>query len=177
MNNQQEYLIDPEDSNSDGKRPRSLNILLILSAISIIMGLTATLQSLSNGPVSQTQLEDETADFYDLIVEFKDQGVGSELTDVIEVMVNTSFYVNNEVFYLSNNLRLLELIIGAISIVLMFQLKKIGFHLYLFYSLFPIIITYITLPQELILTISIVLMLIFAALFALLYGSKLKFMK
>jgi hypothetical protein len=177
MNNQQENLIDSELSNTDGKRPRSLNVLLILSSIYIVMSFSATLQSLSDGPRTEVQMETDTAEFYSSIVELKDQGIGEGLTDMAEVMIESSFYINNEAFYLTNNLRLLELIIGAISIVLMFQLKKTGFHVYLFYSLFPIITTYITLPQKFILTASIVLMLIFAALFAFLYGSKLKYMK
>ena len=177
MNNQQENLIDTELSNTEEKRPRSLNILLILSSIYIIMSFSGTLQSLSNGPLTQVQMETETADFYGSIVELRDQGIGEGLADMAEVIIETSFYINNEAFYLTHNLRLLELIIGAISIVLMFQLKKTGFHVYLFYSLFPIITTYITLPQEFILTASIILMLMFAALFAFLYGSKLKYMK
>lgn len=177
MNYQEDNLIDSEDLNPEGKRPRSLNVLLILSAIYIVMSLSATLQAISSGPLTQNQLEEGTADFYSSIAELRSQGLGQELTDMAEVMIETSFYVNNEVFYLTNNLRLLELLIGAISLVLMFQLKKVGFHLYLLYSLMPIITTYITLPQELILTASIIIMVFIGGLFALLYGTKLKYMK
>ena len=177
MNYQEDNQIDSEDFNPEGKRPRSLNVLLILSAIYIVMSLSATLQAISSGPLTQNQLEEETADFYGSMVELRDQGVGQELTNMAEVMIETSFYINNEVFQLTNNLRLLELIIGAISLVLMFQLKKIGFHVYLLYSLLPIITTYITLPQELILTASIVVTVLIGGFFALLYGTKLKYMK
>ncbi len=177
MNNQQDTLIDTENPNPEGTRPRALNILLILSAVYIVMSFSATLQAIMGGPLTQVQLETETADFYGSISELRDQGIGQEFTDMAETMIETSFYINNEVFYLYNTLRLMELLIGAISIVLMFQLKKVGFHIYIVYSLLPIITTYITLPQELILTASIIVLVLIAALFALLYGSKLKYMK
>ncbi|PWH86171.1 hypothetical protein [Brumimicrobium oceani] len=177
MSYQQEELPNSKDINTETKRPNSLTVLLVLSAIYIVMSLSATFQAISNGPLTQNQLEQETSEFYGSMVELRNQGLGEELTDMAEVMVETSVYINNEVYQLTNYLRLIELIIGAASLVLMFQLKKIGFHIYLFYSLFPIITTYITLPQELILTASIVVMVFIGALFALLYGTKLKYMK
>lgn len=175
MNNLSENIIDTDYS--EKKRPKFLNVLLVLSSVYIIATFFATTQTLISGPLTQEQLEEQTADLYGSASELTDRGVDNEITRMAEVMIDSSIYLNNEVFYLNNILRLFELILGAISIILIFKLRKIGFHLYLLYSLVPIAIMYITTPQELILTLSIVLLVGIGGLFSVLYGIHLKYMK
>lgn len=161
----------------NGKRPQSLKILLILSSIYIVVTLSGTIQSLMNGPLTQDQLEEETSRLYSSVTQLEEQGIGLELVDMARVMIDSAIYLNNEAFVLTHSLKLIMLLIGAVSIVLMYQYKKIGFHIYLLYSLLPIAVMYITTPQELILNASIVLLVLIGGFFALLYGRNLKYLK
>lgn len=161
-------------SQGEGAVPKRLKILVILSGIYIAFSLMGTVQSLFGGPLSEEEIQNEELQFYEMINELEAEGIGQEFTEMAEVMISTSVYINNEAFYLSNSLRLVELLVGAFSLFLMFHLKKIGFHLYIIYSFLPILITYIVLPMELILTASIIVSVLLGAFFALLYGRSLK---
>lgn len=174
--NSQNTEIDTEFP-ENGKRPQSLKILLILSSIYIVITLSGTIQALMNGPLTQDQLEQETSALYSSVTQLEEQGIGLELVDMARVMIDSAIYLNNEAFVLTHSLKLIMLLIGAASIVLMYQYKKIGFHIYLLYSLLPIAVMYITTPQELILNASIVLLVFIGGFFALLYGRNLKYLK
>ena len=169
--------VEDHNSKKGKKRSKTLNFLLILSSIYIVMTFSATLQAVNSGPLSNNQIEEDTAEFYALVVELQKNGAGQELTNMVEVMIESSIYQNNEAFYLSNILRLIEFIVGGFGIVFMFQLRKIGFHLYILYSLLPIAIIYITIPQALIINLSIIVLVLIGGFFSLLYGSQLKHMK
>ncbi|RFC54631.1 hypothetical protein [Brumimicrobium aurantiacum] len=163
-----------EDNGNDSGFPKGLRILLILSSIYIAFTLIGALQQLLGGPLTEVQIEEQAADIYGGLAQLEDEGFGSDLKEMAETMINSAIYTNNEVFYLNYTLRLIESLIGAIAIVLMFQLKRIGFHVYIIYSIFPVIAMYLTMPQEFILTMSVVSLLLIGALFSLLYGRHIK---
>lgn len=166
-----------EDPNEIKKRPTLLNVLLILSSIFIVFGFFGSTSALMNGPLSQDQLEEQTSQLYGTITSLTDGGASDEFTNTVEVMIDNSIYLNNEAFYSSNILNLISYIIGGMAIFMMFKLNKVGFHLYIIYSLLPVVITYAITPMELILPMSIVLLVILGGLFSILYGMNLKYMK
>lgn len=162
---------------TQAKRPVLLTVLVILSAIYIIGSLLAVTSALISGPLSEEALETELEGLYELSAELSANGAGEQLAGMTNTIIDNAVYINNEVFMLSHTLSLITLIIGAIGVFMMFNLKKIGFHLYVIYSLLPIITMYIITPMELIITFSVISAVVLAALFSVLYGLNLKHMK
>ncbi|HZH86990.1 MAG TPA: hypothetical protein VFD77_06720 [Brumimicrobium sp.] len=169
--------IDESTEEQQRKRPAFLIVLIVLSGIYIAISLFGVTRSLMSGPLSEEVLEEELSVLYASAAELQSNGAGEQLGQMIETVIQNAVYINNEAFYSTNILTLLTLIVGIASLFLMFNLKKIGFHIYIAYSLLPIITMYIITPMELILTFSIVISVIMAAVFALLYGLNLKHMK
>jgi|SRR5690554_7273707 len=175
MINEQETL-HPIANEQQPKRPTFLTVLIVLSAIYISFSLFGVGNALISGPVSEIELDEQLSELYALSADLKSNGVGEQFGQMVEIMIQNAIYTNNEAFYITYVLNFISLIIGAISLFLMYNLKKIGFHIYVIYSLLPIISMYITTPIELILTFSIVSSVLIAALFSLLYGINLKHM-
>ncbi|PHR44744.1 MAG: hypothetical protein COA32_14095 [Fluviicola sp.] len=165
-----------ELENEKPKRPTFLVVLAVLSYISIGIGTLGVLFSLISGPISQEQLEQQEAQLYESINVLNDAGMDDFVT-IIETSSNQAKYINNEVFYSFNIINLLSLIIGFMGVFLMMKLKKVGFHLYVAYSLLPIIIIYALIPMNLIIGVSIIASVILSAIFCILYGLNLKHME
>ena len=159
------------------KRPNLLMVLLILSGFYIATNTYGIIQDFMRGPISQEQVDEQLLPIYNSINDLQSQGASPNVIGSLKTMVANTKYINNDAFYLYNSLTLFTLLFGAVSLFFMFKLKKIGFHLYIIYSLLPIISMYIIFPINKVSTLSIVFSLFVAALFSLLYGKNLKFMK
>lgn len=151
------------------KRPRLLNILLLLSSIYILSTLTAVTQKLIDGPMTQIQLEEQMAKLYGSTSVLLAEGAGHEYIKSTEQIVENSIYINNEIFYLSNISLAATLVIGLISVYLMFFGFKIGLCFYLIYSILPIVTMYLTTPSSLILDTSVLILALWSAVLMLLY--------
>jgi len=165
-----------EFENEKPKRPTFLVVLAVLSYISISIGTLGTFFSLISGPSSQEQLEQQEAQLYESIQIMKEAGM-DDMVELFEKSAQQATYINNEVFYSFNILNLLTLVIGFLGVYLMMKLKKVGFHLYVAYSLLPIIIMYALIPMNLIIGLSIIASVILSAIFCILYGLNLKHME
>tara|TARA_B100000508_G_scaffold140609_1_gene142343 strand:+ start:35184 stop:35702 length:519 start_codon:yes stop_codon:yes gene_type:complete len=167
------------ESNSNGsneKKPTFLVFLAVLSFISIAFSLFGALMSFFSGPLSEEAMEEQRAVLYDSIATLQSQGMDG-FAATFEKSLQYAEYMNFEAFYLGNVISLLVTIIGLVAVIMMLKLKKIGFHLYVAYSLLPVITMYLITPMELITTFSVVTTLIISAIFCLLYGLNLKHMK
>lgn len=163
------------------KRPRFLMVLLVLSSINICISLIGVAMSLSSGPLTQKEIDKGFEPIVKEISNLKTNANDPELTSVLDNMfsktkANTE-YKNFNFFYAFNWLTLIGFLLGATSIYFLYNLRKIGLHLYIIYSLFPILIAYAILPLGLILTYQVIYTVCISALFAILYGMHLKFMK
>lgn len=165
-----------EFENEKPKRPTFLVVLAVLSYISLGIGSLGVLFSLISGPSSQEQMEQQEAQLYESIQVMNEAGM-DDFVSIIETSSQQAKYINNEAFYAYNILNLLSIIIGFIGVFLMMKLKKLGFHLYVAYSLLPIIIMYAIIPMDLIIGASIIVSVILSAIFCVLYGLNLKHME
>jgi hypothetical protein len=165
-----------EFENEKPKRPKFLVVLAVLSYISIGIGTLGVVFSLIAGPSSQEQLEQSEAQLYESIQIMKEARM-DDMVEIFETSAQQAVYINNEVFYSFNILNLLSLIIGFMGVYIMMKLKKVGFHLYVAYSLLPIIISYAIIPMNLIIGASIIFSVILSAIFCVLYGLNLKHME
>lgn len=174
---QEQTTIDEFTETSKRKRPVLLTVLLILSGIYIAGNFLGVINSLMTGPLSEELLEAELSNLYASAADLQATGAGEQMGRIIETMIDNAVYINNEAFLATNLATLITLIVGALSVFLMFKLKKIGFHLYIVYSLLPIITMYMITPMEMILTFSVVVTVVVGGIFSVLYGLNLKYMK
>jgi hypothetical protein len=158
------------------RKPTFLVVLVVLSFISIGLTLIQQFFALMTGPMSEERMEVYQAEVYESIAQLRDAEMDGMVT-MMEKVLAMSIYANDEVYYLNNVLTLLAAILGAIGVLMMLQLKKIGFHLYIIYSLSPVLILYALFPIAAIPTIVVVMSLFLGALFSVLYGLNLKHMK
>lgn len=170
MNNQDKIYVEDYSFSSLKSRPKLLNILLIISSIFLIATLTSVTQKLINGPLTQVQLEQEMIDLYGTPTILKSNGFDDNAIQSVQVIVENSKYINNNVFYLSNISLLVTVMIGFSGVFLMFFLKKAGFYIYIIYSILPIISMYLTTPQHLILNECVILLAVSSAILITLYG-------
>ncbi len=171
-----EYTVIDEQENKNNKPTTFLIILAVLSLLNMVFSFFGTIVAFFSGPFSEDQMEAQNADLYESIGLLQDQGMDG-LAGTLEKIMLYADYMNSEAFVISNVSSLLVSILGIIAVVLMLKLKKIGFHLYVAYSLLPILLMYVISPAEFITTIVVVTSLIVSGIFCLLYGLNLKHMK
>ncbi|MGB0933719.1 MAG: hypothetical protein ACPGU5_05520 [Lishizhenia sp.] len=172
----QDFDTNSIQTEEETKRPVFLTVLCVLSFISIGFGLMSSLLGMINGPISNEKLEESLVDMYNMLSFYQDQGI-EVMTDFIQKTIDSSLYINNETFYLNEALGLISLLVGLVGVVFMFKQLKLGFHFYIIYSILPVVILYMVLPAELISTFFVGISLFFNAIFCLLYGLNLKYMK
>jgi ABC-type proline/glycine betaine transport system permease subunit len=157
------------------KRPVFLLVLCILSFVWIGLGVVQGGIGLVHGPDSQEQVERATKDLDKEVKKLEDQGI-TEWTPTFEKMKNMVVVMNNN-FYTAVSLAFLIYIIGTAAVVLMFRGRKLGFHLYVIYSLLSICDYYFFISPAMVPTVVIVLSAIAGALFIGLYALNLKWMR
>lgn len=171
-----EQLENNEEVNSNEKKPTFLVFLAVMSFISLAFSFFGVLSSIFSGPQTEEQIEMQRAAMYDSIATFQAQGM-DDVAAMFEKLMRYTEYMNSEAFYIGLITSLITSIVGLIAVILMLKLRKIGFHLYVVYSLLPIITMYIITPMELISTFIVIVSLVISALFCILYGINLKHMK
>jgi hypothetical protein len=170
--------LDRVDFEETPKRPNFLVFLIVLTGISVFMLIYSSLEGLIKGPFTEEYLEHYMAEQYEALDELKNVfGSSGRVVEIAEQAIAMAVYQNNEVFYLFNIFTLIQALLGMAAIVLMFRLKKIGFHLYVGYCLFPILMTYLLFPAPMISAYLIMGTLLISTLFCVLYGLNLKHMK
>lgn len=158
------------------RKPTFLVVLSILSFISIAWDFFQHTLSLLSGPMNQEAWELYEATMYESVGQMNDLGMHGMAT-IVEQIIQMSYMSNFDYFIMNTVLQLITVLIGAAGVILMLQLKKIGFHLYVVYSLLPVVIFYILFPVEIIPTFVVVFSLIISAIFCVLYALNLKHMK
>lgn len=158
------------------RKPTFLVVLAVLSFITITLNFFQYLVSLISGPMNQEAWELYEASLYESVGQMNDLGM-TGLAAMVEQVIQMSYITNFDYFVLNNLLQLLALLIGAVGVFMMLRLKKIGFHLYVIYSLLPVVIMYLLFPTEIIATFVVLSTLVISAIFCVLYALNLKHMK
>jgi len=158
------------------KKPTLLIVLVVLSFIYLAYYLFDVIRALLVGPISEEQMEMQRAAFYESMSQMQSQGMDGFI-EFFEKLLRFIEFANSEAFYLLNITSLVSVLLGLTAVILMLKLKKIGFHLYVAYSLLPIIIIYLTFPIEIISTFIVVYHIVISAIFCVLYGLNLKHME
>jgi hypothetical protein len=162
-------------TNEQKQRPQMVLVLGILSWIYIGFGLIATLNSFISGPISAERMEETKADMLGLINEAQNNDMASVAEMFAQIQHMQEVYnAHHYVFY---GLSLFILAIGLLGVIWMFLGKKIGFHVYIGYSILSVTQIYLFLSPAEIPSVITVFGVILSSLFIFLYSRNLHWMK
>ena len=156
------------------KRPVFLKVICILSFIWMGLGLFNNVFGLVRGPVPPDAMAETQAQVDAEIEKLKEIGADSwvEFSETMSRMAIES----NQNYYSALVIDLSILILGIFSVLRMWQGVKMGFHLYIVYSLLCAASYYFYLSPENVPTLFIVLSFIFSGIFVFMYSRNLKWM-
>ena len=157
-----------------GKRPTFLTVLCILTYISTGLAVISGFFGLLAGKPSEQIIEDQQLRYISMVDDLKtaDQLEFAETIDLLGKMEieRLSNYPLNPILLLIAGL------LGLTGALLMWRGKKIGFHLYIVYSIFSIASIYLLSSSENITSFYIIVNFLFAGLFVFLYSRNLKWL-
>lgn len=157
------------------ERPTFLKVLCILSFISIGFSIITTIFSTISGPQSEEQMVAQKIELLEANEELRENGMDG-FADMMEQITRMNESINNH-FYSASLLSFAALLIGLFGVYSMWQGKKLGFHLYIVYSLISVGQLYIFVSPADIPSIAIIFNLLIAAAFVFMYSRNLHWMK
>lgn len=155
-------------------RPNFLTVLCVLSFVFIGFSLVFGLFSLTKGPLSEDQMIAQKVIF----LEQADEMRANDLEGFAVMMEKISHMTEslNSNFYANSILSVFIMVLGLFGVIRMWNGFKIGFHLYIAYSLLTIIQLYFFVSPEYIPTFIVIWNLVISGLFVLMYSINLKWL-
>lgn len=157
------------------KRPVFLLILCILSFVWIGFGVLQGITAIADGPNTDQQIEQAKGDLDRQVEELEKQGI-TEWTPTFDKLKHMVIVMNDN-FYAVQALAYLIYAIGLTAVIMMLRGRKLGFHLYIVYSLLSICDYYFFISPAMIPTLVIGFSAFFGILFVGLYAINLKWMR
>ena len=157
------------------KRPALLLVLAILSFISIGFSIIATVIGLAGGPLSEEEIISQRVEMTKSKTEMRKAGMDGMVSffDKLEGMLEDT----NDNFYPSKGVMLVTDFLGLFGVIFMLRRRKLGFHMYIMYSLLALggMLLYVS-PGNIHISIPI-MNVIFAGLFIFLYSRTVHWMR
>lgn len=163
-----------EIRNEREPRPSFLTVLCVLSFIFIGFSLLFGLIGISQGPQSEEQMIDQKIELAKAADEMRTLDMES-FAVMMEKISRMSVSINAN-FYSSSILSLIIMGLGLFGVIKMWKGFKLGFHLYIGYSLLTIVQVYFFVSPTDIPTFVVVWNLLISALFVLMYSRNLKWL-
>lgn len=160
--------------NQEKPRPGFLTVLCVLSFIATGLSLFFGVINLFSGKQSEEQMIDSKVALTQSIGELKKLGMDSWV-DMMEKLQAMTVDVNNN-FYLAAIVTLLISGLGLFAVYKMFKGFKLGFHMYIIYSLISVAGIYLYVSPAHVPSFMIIVNLIISALFVFLYSRNLHWM-
>ena len=157
------------------KRPAFLTVLGVLSFITIGWTYLQAFISLATGPMNEEQFVEYKVQLTKSINEARDVGMDGVAQIMEKVIVMTEATNANHYLMVVSNLFIAT--IGLLAVIQMFKGKKIGFHLYIIYSLIAMFQLYIFVSPTDVPTFIIIINAIISGLFIFMYSRNLSWMK
>ncbi|MDX1446207.1 hypothetical protein [Lishizhenia sp.] len=158
-------------------RPPFLIVLLVLTALNLISSLYSSITGLLSAKPVVNKEEVLGPDFENAMEELSAQEGGEEAISILDGIMNHLFYLMNEGYYSNLVLQLITVLVGVAAVVMLFKLKKLGFHLYLIYTLLGVFGVYLIMPAALVSGIMLFFIAILGGIMVLLYAINFKHLK
>lgn len=158
-----------------GKRPVFLLVLCILSLVWIGLSTLGGLGNLVSGPESPENMAKTLTEIDASIGQMKSEGMHgfASFTEQLKGIA----IIGNRKFYPVQITNLLIYALGIFSVLSMLRGNKLGFHLYIVYSLLSISYWYFFYPLSVIPTVLVVTSFIMSGIFVAMYAANLKWMR
>ncbi len=167
--------VEIDNIGEDEKRPSFLTAICVLSFITIGSNLIFGFIGLFSGPQSDEELLQAKVDLAKTSSELKTAGLESWV-DVLDQLDRMTLEINDS-FYLASILGLIVALIGLFGVLKMWQGMKMGFHLYIIYSLISVVSVYLYVSPANIPSFVIIFNLLISGLFIFMYSRNLHWMK
>jgi hypothetical protein len=160
------------------KKPTFLIVLLVLTGLSLVSTFFSGVLPLATGPMNNEELAQKELEMAKTVSQAKKLFSDKDMQEQVEVATKAAYekirFVHTRVFWSYHLLLFLVFSIGAGAVYFLFHLKKIGFHLYIIYSILAIGMNYLVFPQSMIDTMEILGAFLVSGIFIFLYGLNLK---
>jgi len=166
--------LDSDFREEQKERPGFLTVLCVLSFIATGLGILSGLYTLISGKQNEEQMLESKVQLTKSISDMKRLGMDSWV-DMMEKIQAMSIDINNN-FYLAAFISLIIAALGLYGVIKMFKGYKIGFHLYIIYSLLSVASLYIYVSPANVPSIIVIINLIIAAIFIFMYSRNLHWM-
>lgn len=157
------------------KRPVFLLVLCILSFVSLGFKLFDVTIGYAVGPSSAKEMKEARISMDKEMDKLEEQGA-SDWKPTVEKF-KTMTVVLNRKFYYVQALSLLVIVLGVIGVVYMLIGKKLGFHLYIIYSLISTCSYYFFVSPAIVPTFLVIISAVLSGLFIFMYSRNLKWMR
>jgi hypothetical protein len=161
--------------NQKEERPTFLLVICILSWISIGFAFFGTVWRLLRGPLSSEVMNESKIEILNLVAEMRTNHMDS-FADFFDKTIQMSEVYNNN-HYSYYLMVLITLLVGGYGVYNMFIGKKIGFHLYIVYSILGSLIFYIFMPAIMVPNLLVMWSVFFSLMFIFMYAANLKWLK
>jgi hypothetical protein len=152
-------------------RPKALIVFGILSWLSLGIGLIGLVSNVLTGPPTDEEIRQQEIEMLSELTPEMVAETGWVVTETVEFLKITQVK-----FSWLSLITFVQIIIGLIAVIMMFKLRKIGFHLYIVYSLIALGYWILFFGQNTLGFIMAVISGVVSAIFVLLYASQLKYM-
>ena len=159
----------------DNPRQGFLTVISVLSFISIGLNIVFGIFSIFSGPPSSEEVLDSRVEMTKSISELKKVGMDS-MVEMMEKLNRMTVEINDS-FYLAGLLGLLIAFLGLFGVFRMWNGVKVGFHMYIIYSLVSVVSLYLYVSPSNIPSFIIVFNLLISGLFIFMYSRNLHWMK
>lgn len=161
------------------KRPVFLTIICILSFVYIGIELISNISGLAMGPLTKNEMKVLSKEWNKQKEMVKKTAPSAESSDWIPVFEKVEAYqvTRNNNHYLASIIDFFTYVVGLIGVFFMFRGRRLGFHLYIVYSLMALGGTYLYVSPGAIPTVLIGFIAFFSLLFISFYALNLKWMK
>jgi membrane-associated HD superfamily phosphohydrolase len=167
--------LDEEQSNEKSARPAFLVVLCVLSYICLGYTVLAAIFQLIRGKQTAAEMALQNVQMNDLIEKLESANM-DWYVDILQKTILMSKELN-ENFYAAFFVTILTLAIGLFGVIKMRKGYKLGFHMYIIYSLLGSAHVYLFVPVEIVPSIIIYFNVIFSGIFIFMYSRNLKWMK
>lgn len=164
-----------ETFQEQNERPSFLKVLCILSFISTGLGLVSGLINLLSGPFNEEEMVEQKVQMMKSIDELRTMGA-DQFADLFEKIQRMSESMNAH-FYAVQLVSLIVVGIGVFGVYKMWNASKLGFHLYIIYSLLSVLTVYFFVAPTDVPALVVIFNLIVSGIFIFMYSRNLKWMK
>lgn len=163
-----------ENNQEEAKRPTFLLVLCILTFVNTGFTILSGLSGVISGPPSSAEIKESNVQMAESISQLEKVNLDYWVDVIKRIQLMTEAIYANFIAY--NAVSIVVAMVGVAAAALMLKGKKIGFHVYIGYSFLYVLQGYLFISAAVIPSFIVIINLLIASLFVLLYSRNLSWM-